>query len=196
MIPSIKECYRYMDKYHMLAHIKAHSVVVARVARMIARGLREANPNISVSKTTVGALLHDIGKTPSIKSGGDHAEIGKQICIENSLDEIAPIVGEHIKLEKYRLNGADSEKEVVFYADKRVNHDRIVTLKEREDYILERYGRDQEDLCRRIKSNFKLCGQVEEKLFRKLKFSPESFLEMDGAEIERFEEGLEIPGPY
>ncbi|MCP4575593.1 MAG: HD domain-containing protein [Deltaproteobacteria bacterium] len=196
MIPSIKECYCYMDKYHMLAHIKAHSVVVARVARMIARGLREVNPDISVSKTTAGALLHDIGKTPSLDSGRDHAEIGKQICIENSLDEIAPIVGEHIKLKKCRLNGADSEKEVVFYADKRVNHDRIVTLKEREDYILKRYGRNQEDLCRRIKSNFKLCGQVEEKLFRKLKFSPESFLEMDGAEIERFEEDLDIPGPY
>ncbi len=196
MIPSIKECYCYMDKYHMLAHIKAHSVVVARVARMIARGLREVSPDISVSKTTAGALLHDIGKTPSLDSGRDHAEIGKQICIENSLDEIAPIVGEHIKLKKYLLNGADSEKEVVFYADKRVNHDRIVTLKEREDYILKRYGRDQEDLCRRIKSNFKLCGQVEEKLFRKLKFSPESFLEMDGAEIERFEEDLDIPGPY
>ena len=196
MIPSIKECYCYMDKYHMLAHIKAHSVVVARVARMIARGLREVSPDISVSKTTAGALLHDIGKTPSFDSGRDHAEIGKQICIENSLDEIVPIVGEHIKLKKYRLNGADSEKEVVFYADKRVNHDRIVTLKEREGYILKRYGRDQEDLCRRIKSNFKLCGQVEEKLFRKLKFSPESFMEMDGAEIERFEEDLDIPGPY
>ena len=196
MIPSIEACYQYMDKYHMLAHIKAHSVVVARVARMIARGLREVNPDISVSKTTAGALLHDIGKTPSLNSGRDHAEIGKQICIENNLDEIAPIVGEHIKLKDYCLNGADSEKEVVFYADKRVNHDRIVTLREREDYILKRYGKDQEDLCRRIKSNFRLCGQVEEKLFRKLKFSPESFLELDGAEIERFEEDLEIPTPY
>jgi len=85
---------------------------------------------------------------------------------------------------------------VVFYADKRVNHDQIVTLKEREEYILKRYGRDQEELCRRIKSNFRLCWQVEEKLFRKLKFSPESFLEMDGAEIERFEEGLVIPGAH
>jgi len=82
---------------------------------------------------------------------------------------------------------------VVFYADKRVNHDRIVTLKEREDYILKRYGRDQEELCRKIKLNFRLCGQVEEKLFRQLKFSPESLMKMDGAETERFEMSLEIP---
>ncbi|MBW2708997.1 MAG: HD domain-containing protein [Deltaproteobacteria bacterium] len=196
MIPSIGECYHFMDKYHMLAHIKAHSVVVARVARMIARGLQEVNPEISVSKTTVGALLHDIGKTPSLNSGRDHAKIGEQICIENGLDEIAPIVAEHVRLRDYRLHGADSEKEVVFYADKRVNHDRIVTLKEREGYILKRYGRDQAELCRKIKLNFRLCGQVEEKLFRKLKFSPESLMKMDGAETERFERGLEIPGAH
>ena len=196
MIPSIKKCYCFMDKYHMLAHIKAHSVVVARVARMIARGLQEVNPDISVSITTVGALLHDIGKTPSLNSGRDHAKIGEQICIENGFDEIAPIVAEHVMLKTYRLNGDDSEKEVVFYADKRVNHDRIVTLKEREDYILKRYGRDQEELCRKIKLNFRLCGQVEEKLFSKLKFSPESLMKMDGAEAERFERGLDIPGAH
>ena len=62
MIPSIEECYLFMDRYRMLTHIKAHSIVVARIARMIARGLRDVNPDISVSKTTAGALLHDIGK--------------------------------------------------------------------------------------------------------------------------------------
>ena len=194
MIPSIEECYHFMDKYRMLAHIKAHSVVVARVARMIAQGLRDVNRDISVSKTIVAALMHDIGKTPSLNSGGDHAEIGKRICIENGLDEIADIVAEHVIMKNYHLNGAESEKEVVFYADKRVKHDRIVTLEERLDYILKRYGRDQEHLCRAIKLNFRLCEQVEGKLFRNLRFSPESLLKMDGAETELFERGLEIPG--
>jgi len=196
MIPSIEECYRFMDRYQMLAHIKAHSVVVARVARMIALGLQEMNRDISVLKTTAGALLHDIGKTPSLSSGGNHAKIGERICIENGFTEIAPIVAEHVILKNYSLNDADSEKEVVFYADKRVNHDKIVTLDEREAYILDRYGLGQKELCHRIRLNFRLCGQVEEKLFRKLKFSPESLMKMDGAEIERFEEGLEIPGAH
>lgn len=196
MVPSIRESYRFMDKYHMLGNIKAHSVVVARVARMIARGLQEVNPDISVSKTTAGALLHDIGKTLSLNSGGDHAEIGKRICMENGFDEIAPIVAEHVILRNYRLNGVGSETEVVYYADKRVKHDRIVSLKEREEYIIKRYGRNQEEICRRIKINFRLCRQVEEMLFRKLNFSPESLLEMDGAETELFERGLEIPGAH
>ena len=193
MIPSIEECYHFMDQYQMLAHIKAHSVVVARVARMIARGFRDIHTDMSVSKTTAAALMHDIGKTPSLYSGRDHAELGRQICIENGLHEIADIVGEHVRLKNYHLNGVYTEKEVVFYADKRVKHDQIVTLEERQDYILKRYGRNQEDLCRAIKLNFGLCGQLEEKLFSKLKFSPESLLKMDGAETRRFERGLKIP---
>ncbi|EFK11019.1 HDIG domain protein [delta proteobacterium NaphS2] len=193
MIPSINDCYAFMDQYHMLNHIKAHSVVVARIARMIARGLQNVNPGISVLKTTVGALLHDIGKTPSLKSGGNHAEIGEQICIENGFTEIAPIVAEHVILKNYHLSDVTSEKEVVFYADKRVNHDSIVTLEEREAYIIDRYGLGEEDICRRIRLNFNLCGQVEAKLFRQLKFSPESLLRMDGAEKESFEKGLEMP---
>ena len=174
MIPSIEECFHFMDKYHMLENIKAHSVVVARVTCLIAQGLREAEVDISVEVATAAALMHDIGKTASLKSGQDHSEIGRQICLKNHLYEIAPIVGEHVRLRNYSLNGDYSEKEIVYYADKRVNHDKIVNLDERLAYILRRYGRNQEQLSQAIKRNFSLCEQVQEKLFEKLKFSPES----------------------
>ena len=61
---------------------------------------------------------------------------------------------------------------IVYYADKRVNHDRIVTLDERMVYILERYGRNQEKYCNAIKENFDFCRKVEKKLFHKLDFGP------------------------
>ena len=70
------------------------------------------------------------------------------------LSEIADIVGEHVRLKNYELNGSYSEKEIVFYSDKRVNHDRIVSLEDRLAYILERYGKDNEERCRAIKTNF------------------------------------------
>ena len=171
MIPSIETCFQLMERYQMLDNIKAHSVMVAKAARLIARGLKDAGLEISVLKATAGALMHDIGKTASLKSGKDHAELGRQICLDNHLDEIADIVGDHVRMKSYNLNGSYSEKEVVFYADKRVNHDKIVFLEERLTYILDRYGRNQEDLCRQIRKNFKLCGQVEKKLFSKLNFS-------------------------
>ena len=118
----------------------------------------------SAQIATAGALLHDIGKTASLKSGQDHSEIGRQICLDNHLEEIAPIVAEHVRLKNYTLNGSYSEKEIVFYADKRVKHDQIVSLNERLAYILNRYGRGREKLSRAIKENFSLCTQVQEKL--------------------------------
>jgi putative nucleotidyltransferase with HDIG domain len=174
MIPSIEKCFHLMDKYQMLENIKAHSIVVAKVAHLIARGLLDAGLDISLEKTTAGALLHDIGKTASLNSDENHAEIGQQICLQNHLDEIADIVREHVILKNYNLSDNYSEKEIVYYSDKRVNHDKIVTLEERLNYILGRYGKNQERLHQLIKENFELCKKVEEKLFSKLDFSHES----------------------
>lgn len=174
MIPSVELCFQLMDRYQMLDNIRAHSLLVARVAHFIARGLVEAGVGISARKATAGALLHDIGKTTTLDSALDHAEVGKQICIEHQLHEIADIVGKHVKLGTYDPNERYTETEVVYYADKRVNHDRIVSLDERLAYILDRYGGDQEGLSRFIKMNFQLCREVEKGLFRKLSFGPES----------------------
>ncbi len=174
MIPSMDTCFELMDHYQMLENIKAHSVLVTRVAHLIATGLLDAGVAISVKKTMAAALLHDIGKTSCLNSDKDHAEIGKKICIQNSLDEIADIVGQHVRLKNYNLDESCSETEIVYYADKRVNHDKIVPLKERLSYILARYGNNQKKIVHAIKMNFDLCKEVEKKLFRKLKFDPES----------------------
>ena len=172
-----------MEKYQMLDNIKAHSLVVANVAHLLARSLLKTGIFISLEKVIAGALLHDIGKTPSLKSGHDHSEIGRQICLDNNLGEIEDIVGEHVRLKNYDLNGGYSEKEIVFYSDKRVNHDGIVSLEDRLAYILERYGRDNEERCRAIKTNFERCKKVEKKLFSKLNFNADRLAELTKDEI-------------
>ncbi len=173
MIPSIETCMRLMDQYEMLSHIKAHSLVVAKVAHLISKTLADQGIDVSIELATVGALLHDIGKSACLKSGRDrdHADVGRQICVANGFQEIADIVGEHVRLKNYHLDDAFSEKEIVFYSDKRVNHDQIVRLEDRQSYIMERYGKNQEKLCTAIQANFQFCKQVEEKLFRKMHFS-------------------------
>ena len=172
MIPTVGECLELMERYNMLGHIKLHSIMVAKVAHLIARNLRDVGFDISLEKVTAGALLHDIGKTISLETSNDHSKIGRDICIENSYDEIADIVTEHVILRNYAIEGEYSEKEIVYYGDKRVNHDRIVSLDERERYILERYGGNAAGLRKRIRDNFILCRKVESKLFDKLEFGP------------------------
>lgn len=178
MVPRVEECYALMDEYRMLDNIRDHSITVARVAELIAMGLVKAGVDIALDRIIAGALLHDIGKTACLEHGGDHAQVGREICLQRRLHEVADIVGEHVRLRDFQLQGAISEKEIVYYADKRVNHSSVVTLDERSRYILDRYGRNNSEICRRIQTNFAQCKVVEAKLFARLDFSPDDITTM------------------
>jgi uncharacterized protein len=173
MIPSVPECFELMARYRMLDNIRAHSVVVARIAEWLVRCLREQGHSLSVEKAVAGALLHDIAKTPCLGSESDHAREGQRICIQHQLHEIADIVGEHVRLREGVLPAGYSEKEIVYYADKRVNHHRIVDLEARLAYILAHYGRGNPSLRLAIARNFENCRQVEVKLFTEIPCRPE-----------------------
>lgn len=178
MIPSAKECLELMEKHEMLENIRAHSIVVERVANIIAQGLIDTGADLMLEKITAGALLHDIGKSLCLDTKEDHAAKGEEICIQNQLDEVADIVGEHVILKNYDTETVISEKEIIYYADKRVNHDHVVSLEKRLEYLLDRYGRNNEHLLGSIRKNIEMCKDVERKLFEGLHFKPEALGEM------------------
>ena len=172
MIPSAEKCLELIEKYEMLDNIRDHSSMVERVAGLIARELQAGGLGLSLEKISAGALMHDIGKTHCIKSGGDHTAQGREICLENHLYEIADIVEEHVRLRTFEPDGVIQEKEIVYYADKRVKHSVVVSLDERLDYILDRYGKNEAWIRRRIIANFEQSKMVEKKIFAKLGFMP------------------------
>ncbi len=178
MIPSAKECLELMEQYGMLDNIKAHSIMVEKIATLIGQGLKDAGMDISLEKVVAGALLHDIGKSLCLNTGDDHEAKGREICLKNHLHEIADIVGEHVRLKDYHLDSPMSEKEIVYYADKRVNDDKVVSLEERLRYLIRRYGKNMKHISQRIRENFQLCKAVEKKLFAKLNFRPEDLLDL------------------
>jgi uncharacterized protein len=173
MIPTVRQCFLLMEERGMLENIKAHSMVVEKVASLLACGLREAGQGVALEKVTAGALLHDIAKTECLRTNEDHAKKGQEICLDHGLYEIADIVAEHIVLADFDSNHGVREKEIVYYADKRVNHDAVVSLDERLDYLLDHYGRNEKPLCDLIRKNFRLCREVERKIFSMLSFRPE-----------------------
>ena len=162
-----------MEQYDMLPNIKDHSIVVARVAQTITEGLIEAGQKLSLDKVIAGALLHDIGKTACLDNDDDHAAKGVEICLAHNLEPIVDIVAEHVILRKYSSGNTFSEKEIVYYADKRVNHDQVVSLEERLAYILERYGLNNVTRCEAIRRNYRHCQNLEQKMFSQLSFEPE-----------------------
>jgi uncharacterized protein len=173
MIPTIDQCYEMMERYGMLENIKAHSIMVEKVAGIIGRALRHAGQDVSLARIAAGALLHDIAKTQSLSTREDHAVRGSEICIANHFDEVANIVREHVILGSFDSEGEVTEKEVIYYSDKRINHDQLVSIDERMQHLFVRYAKGSKRMESLIAENFATCRKVENKLFSLLDFSPE-----------------------
>jgi putative nucleotidyltransferase with HDIG domain len=174
MVPPVETCLSLMSEAGMPEHIRRHSIMVEQAAAVIARGHIGRDILLSLERVRAGALLHDIAKAECLASGGDHASRGREICVAWGFVEIAEIVGEHVRLRGFQADGEILEKEIVYYADKRVNHDRIVSLEERLEKLIDRYGKGEKELERRMEQNFELCRRVERKLFQRLEFTPDS----------------------
>lgn len=183
-VPSTKECISLMDEYGMLDNIRAHSFQVARVAEAVMDGLskgklRHRLPDLDL--VLAGALLHDIAKTPCLGNKCNHAKIGRDICVEIGYPDIGEIVREHVVLydfspERYQ-RGNFLAKEIVYYADKRVRHDAVVTLEQRLEYILDIYGDSSKERHELIRKNFKRCQDMETHLFTFIDFTPEELVD-------------------
>src|SRR4030042_7038653 len=138
-IPSKEHCRRIISDLGMLENIVAHCRQVCRVSLLLTDHL--GLPGLNRELIRAAALLHDITKTRSFQTLEDHAETGARLLSEIGYPEVGRIVGQHVRLESYFASAVPSEAEVVNYADKRVLHDRIVSLSERMGYILAKNGR-------------------------------------------------------
>jgi putative nucleotidyltransferase with HDIG domain len=160
-IPNRAECEELMAQYAMLPNIVEHSFQVMHVALAITDHLADG---VSINRDAViaGALLHDITKTRSLQTKESHAASGGSLLRELGFPLIAGIVEQHVVID---LNPAGPivEKEIIYYADKRVMHDKIVTLEERVQDLLIRYGKTEE-IRNRILQNLQHVISVESKL--------------------------------
>jgi putative nucleotidyltransferase with HDIG domain len=185
MIPDVEKCFQLMDEYAMLPNIRRHSVIVARAALEVFDGYRASSaPGMEFPDRKLiiaGALLHDIAKTPCLKDNCDHARAGAEICNELGYPDIAPIVAHHVVLKDYDpkryRQGIFTATEIIYYADKRVRHEEIVSLADRLEYILEHYGMEDPVMHGLIRKNFNKCVQLEEHLFSFIHFSPDQLAE-------------------
>ncbi|HEY9162574.1 MAG TPA: HD domain-containing protein [Desulfomonilia bacterium] len=136
MIPSKKWAYDLIRLKQMPQHILNHSMAVERIAVEIASRLPD---KIDIRLVETGALLHDICKIDSIRTGEDHAKMGGRLLEILDCPEVASIVRQHVHLESDELN----EAMIVHYADKRVMHEEVVSLSRRFVDLMERYGKDK-----------------------------------------------------
>ena len=151
-IPSDDECRGWWDEYAMLEHIKVHSELVAGVATDLAELAADRNlgnpmglpREAFVQSVRACGLLHDLGKTYSIAHGGNHSQLGAAWVMELTRNQhIAQGVVHHV----YWPGELDPDRFflplAIIYADKRVKHDAIVSIDERFEDLMSRYGHSE-----------------------------------------------------
>jgi hypothetical protein len=170
VIPDRSGCLRLMTRMAMAPHIAAHSLRVWQVACAIAPGLTAAGRPLNLKLVEAGAMLHDITKTRSLTTGENHAASGEALLGKMGLAPVAALVGQHVALHSYPPETLN-EAVIVNYADKRVIHDRVVSLGQRLTYILETYGSDAARR-RRIRRLWLWTETLEAQIFKPLSFGP------------------------
>ena len=90
-----------MQKMAMMDHIKAHSVQVCRVATALVVSMADPPTLLDVELIQAAALLHDITKTRSFKTGEKHASTGAALLDALGYPEVGRIVGQHVQLDTY-----------------------------------------------------------------------------------------------
>lgn len=175
-LPGRVECRRLLVAMQMPEHIMAHSLLVCRVALCLADRLTKAGVRIDRPLVQAGAILHDITKARSFKTGEDHARTGGEYLTSLGLPQVAEIVRQHVVLDAYFADAVPNEAEVVNYADKRVLHDTVVPLRDRMYYILARYAKTEE-MRLRLQVVWRQTELLEQRLFGYVDFAPQDLVD-------------------
>jgi putative nucleotidyltransferase with HDIG domain len=163
-VPDDETCFQLWREHAMPEHIGTHSLMVACIATNLATWASRQGLAVSVQEVRAAALLHDLGKAYTITHPGNHCQIGASLVMQQvGSPAIAQGVIHHVhwpgelNVERHFLPLA------VLYADKRVVHDRIVSLRDRFEDIISRYALSFERMQKIYRSHARV--RALEKLF-------------------------------
>jgi 5'-deoxynucleotidase YfbR-like HD superfamily hydrolase len=150
---------------------------VAKIALFLSVELNKKGQDIDLRLVEAASLLHDVAKTECLKTKEDHAQEGSRLLERMGYERVGEVVAQHIWLRQERDASTVSEVEIVNYADKRVMHDRVVSLEERFRDLKERYGRNQSAIDYLERLEKQIYG-IENKIFLILQIDPNTLLRL------------------
>lgn len=174
-----ERCLDLLQRYQVPEHIVSHSLRVAQVGVFIATHLKMAGEDLDIGLVEAGGLLHDITKMESIHTKQDHALSAFRLLETLGYHAVADIARQHVRLDwNIRHNPIITEALLVNYADKRVKHTSVVTLSERFEDLLRRYGTTPErrEIIRKLHDEI---VKIEPLIFTRLDIGPARLNELN-----------------
>lgn len=193
-LPSRDECLALIGECHVPVHIARHSAATALLGVFLAERLNASGVTVDVELVERACLLHDLFRvceSPLEDFSGfeqvvteedkrkwrrlkaHHGGMRHEDAASAFLNDAYPVLAETIRKHRYTaiLDERDRprtwEEKLVYYADKRVMHDRIVPLQERLDEAHERNaarrkaaGFDDADIARIDAAIFALEAEI------------------------------------
>ncbi len=136
-IPTPAECLALLEEYKTPQNIIAHCRKVCEVALRVVDILENRNVCVNRELVLAAALLHDICKMQP-----EHVKLGADLIKKLGYPKVAEVMKTHglEYIDEPEFIPQTIEQKVVFYADKRVAHDRMVTVGERFSDLKKRYA--------------------------------------------------------
>ena len=139
-IPTYDECLKILKENNVPDNVVTHLKAVCNFSIKVCDLLEKKGINVNKDLVVAGALLHDIKKINS----EDHVIEGYGLVKSLGFPEVALLIKKHglMHINKNEFVPKSWEEKIVFYADKRVKGDKIVSVDERFEYIKQRYKKD------------------------------------------------------
>jgi putative nucleotidyltransferase with HDIG domain len=161
----------YFARYRYPDWLRAHSLVVGKLATQLAHAHATAGAPIDVRTAGLGGYLHDIGKSPLLAGDGrDHNVLGALVLAAEGLRELVELSRRHpvyAPRDPATAPRTLAEK-IVYYADRRAGQ-QVVTLEERIDEQLSRFP----ELARLRERDLAMAKAIESDVFAGITLRPE-----------------------
>jgi len=148
--PSLQQCIAWWEAWDLPENIRQHSITVAWAAYTLAVLMRNQGVALDPMLAQRAGLVHDLDKIKTLKLGDAHGREGAAFLAQQGYPELAGIVREHI-MHSVLTENPDTrgwEDRLVFFCDKLVEGDRIVSFKQRLAALMQRYPDYRETMAR------------------------------------------------
>ncbi|MCX6801499.1 MAG: HDIG domain-containing protein [Candidatus Diapherotrites archaeon] len=150
-IPTEKECLEMLAQNNVPENIVRHSVKVKEFALEFAQKMAAKGVKVNLSLVRAGALLHDLDKFETLGTKKMHGTLAWEKLRAKGCYAVAEIARKHLIERVGELSSW--EEKLVYYADKRIIDEKLVSVPERLEFIKQKYGLKDKKLMAKIKES-------------------------------------------